>query len=329
MELRVLNASEVRAALPMAAAIEAMKEAFRQLSLGLADAPRRTRIDFPDLGAASLFMPAYSPQGGGLAVKVVSIFPRNAARHLPTLHALVVVLDATTGQPTALLEGSSLTALRTGAASGAATDLLARAEARVGAVFGAGSQARTQLEAICTVRQLERVWVVGRDRARAEAFAREMAGQGPIPADVRVADGPSQAVRLADIICTATTSSTPVFPGEDLQPGAHVNAVGGFTPQMQEVDSVTVRRSRVFVDSRSAALAEAGDLLEPIRQRVVPPEWVVGELGEIVAGRAPGRRSPEEITLFKSVGVSVQDAVAAARALEGARASDLGTVLRM
>ena len=329
MELRVLNASEVRAALPMAVAIEAMKDAYRQLSLGLADAPLRSRIDIPDQDAAALFMPAFLSQTGDLAVKVVSIFPRNAERGLPTLHALVVVLDAATGRPAALLEGSSLTALRTGAGSGAATDLLARPEARVGAVFGSGGQARTQLEAICTVRPLERVWIVGRDRAKAEAFAREMAGQGPIPRDVRVADEPSQAVSQADVVCTATTSSTPVFDGNDLRPGAHVNAIGGFTPRMQEVDAVTVQRARVFVDSRAAALAEAGDLIEPIRQGVIPSDWIVGELGEVVAGAVAGRRSPEEITLFKSVGVSVQDAVAAARALERARAADLGTVLRL
>lgn len=329
MELRVLNASEVRAALPMAVAIEAMKDAYRQLSLGLADVPLRSRIDIPTEDAASLFMPAFLSQTGDLAVKVVSIFPRNPERHLPTLHALVVVLDATTGRPTALLEGSSLTALRTGAGSGAATDVLARPDARVGLVFGSGGQARTQLEAICTVRPLERVWIVSRDRAGAEAFASEMAGQGAVPSDVRVADDIPQAVRQADIVCTATTSSRPVFDGNDLRPGAHVNAIGGFTPQMQEVDAVTVMRARVFVDSRAAALAEAGDLLEPIRQGLIRADWIVGELGEVVAGTTPGRRSDEEITLFKSVGVSVQDAVAAARALERARAAGLGTVLHL
>jgi ornithine cyclodeaminase len=327
MNVRVLNAAEVRAALPMAAAIEAMKQAYRLLSLGQADVPLRSRIEITAQSATSLVMPAFVAESGSMAVKIVNVFPKNPDRHLPTLHALVVVLDPETGELRALLEGSSLTAIRTGAGSGAATDLLARSDCRVMTLFGTGEQARTQLEAVCTVRPLSRVWVVGRDRARAESFARSMASQGPIPADVRVSDDPARAVREADIISTATTSATPVLFGRDLSPGVHVNAIGGFTPQMQEVDAATVQRARVFVDSRLAAMAEAGDLIEPIRRGSVPPDWTPDEIGDLVAGRIPGRRSKTEITLFKSVGIAVQDAVAASLALQRAEAVGLGTVL--
>lgn len=327
MNVRVLNAAEVRAALPMAAAIEAMKQAYRLLSLGQADVPLRSRIEITAQSATSFVMPAFVAETGSMAVKIVNVFPKNSARHLPTLHALVIVLDSETGELKALLEGSSLTAIRTGAGSGAATDLLARSDCRVLTLFGTGEQARTQLEAVCTVRPLTRVWVVGRDRARAEAFAQSMAGRGPIPDDVRVADDPALAVHEADLICTATTSATPVFDGQDLTPGVHVNAIGGYTPQMQEVDATTVVRAHVFVDSRLAAMAEAGDLIEPIRLGSIPSDWIPDEIGDLVAGRIPGRRSEGEITLFKSVGVAVQDAAAAGLALERAEQAGLGTVL--
>ncbi|MEX0788078.1 MAG: hypothetical protein WD906_05575 [Anaerolineales bacterium] len=329
MNVRVLSAADVRAALPMAAAIEAMKEAYRLLSLGLADVPLRSRIEIADQSATSFVMPAYVAETGSMVVKIVNIFPKNSARRLPTLHALVIVLHPETGELRALLEGSSLTAIRTGAGSGAATDLLARSDSQVLTLFGTGEQARTQLEAVCTVRPVARVWVIARDQARAESFARSMAGQGTIPDQVRVADDPVLAVREADIICTATTSATPVFDGRDLTPGVHVNAIGGYTPQMQEVDATTVERSHVFVDSRLAAMAEAGDLIEPIRQGSVPQDWMPDEIGDLVAGRIPGRRSAHEITLFKSVGVAVQDAAAASLALERAEEAGLGTVLSL
>lgn len=327
MNVRVLNAAEVRAALPMAAAIEAMKQAYRLLSLGQADVPLRSQMHVASRSGATLVMPAFVPQTGAMAVKVVSVFPRNSEHDLPTLHGLVIVLDAETGEPRALLEGSALTAIRTGAGSGAATDLLGRASCEVVTIFGTGPQARTQLEAVCTIRTVSRGWVVGRDRVRAEAFVRSLAGQGPIPTDLRVAEDRVRAVREADVICTATTSSTPVFRGDDLTAGVHVNAIGGYMPQVQEVDATTVRRALVYVDSRAAVMAEAGELLEPIRLGLISPDWIVGEIGEVVEGRVPGRRTEDEITLFKSVGVAVQDAAAASLALERAEQAGLGTVL--
>ena len=233
----ILNAAEVRAALPMAQAIQAMKSAFTALRDGRAQVPLRTQLPIPPHEAVSLFMPAFvdDEAGQALAVKVVSVFPHNPQMGLPLIHAAVMVLEAGTGRPLALMEGGSLTAIRTGAASGAATDLLARPDSRIAAIFGAGVQARTQLEAVCTVRSIQTAWIFDPNTDKARALVAELAGKGIIPEDLRLAKSPRQAVAEADVICTATTSVTPVFDDEDLKPGAHINGVGSYTPEMQEV----------------------------------------------------------------------------------------------
>lgn len=324
MLLRVLNADDVRQALPMSAAIEAMKEAYAQLSAGAVDLPLRSRIGVPSVEGVSLFMPALVASSGDFGVKIVSVFPQNPSQGLPTIHAMVIALDSQTGRPLALLEGASLTALRTGAGSGAATDVLARPDARTAAIFGSGVQARTQLEAICAVRPIERVLVFSPHQAHAAHFAEEMAGRNRVPSEVTVADSPKTAVADADIICTATTSTTAVFDGRDLRPGTHINAVGSFTPDMVELDLETLRRSTVVVDSRRAVLEEAGEIVAPIRRGEYHEDDIHAELGEIILGRAAGRQSEDETTLFISVGLAVQDAVAATRALQGARSVGLG-----
>lgn len=329
MRIRVLNATELRQALPMAEAIEAMKAAFRQLSRGQAEVPLRSRLPVPAVEGVSLVMPAFLKDSREMAVKVVSVFPQNPALNLPTIHAAVLALDPETGQPTALIEGGALTALRTGAGSGAATQALARPDARSVAIIGSGVQARTQLEAVCTAREIERVRVFSLDTEEAQDFAHEMAGQSPIPAEVMVAPSPEAAVAEADIICTATTSSQPVFPGSALKPGAHINAIGSFTPEMEEVDLETLQRSWIVVDSLEAALEEAGDLLGPLRRGELKEEDIHGEIGQVLAGDIAGRSDPEQITYYKSVGVAVQDAAAAAWALRGAERQQLGQELEL
>lgn len=328
MELRLLSANEVREALPMAEAIAGMKRAFAQLSAGEALLPLRTHMQLDEDGT-TLVMPAYLPDTADLAVKVVSVFPGNSARALPTINALVLALDPTTGMPLALLSGGALTAIRTGAGSGAATDILARADADVVALFGSGVQARTQLEAVCTVRTVSEVRVFSADAAQAREFAAEMAGQGPIPAAVHVVPDAATAVSGAGIICTATTSSTPVFDGRWLEPGTHINGIGSFLPTMQEIDAYTIRQARVFVDSREAVLAEAGDLLIPLAQGEITAAHIVAELGEVLSGHATGRRDEQEITFYKSVGVAVQDAAAAGIALRNAEAHGLGRLVSL
>lgn len=322
----ILTADDVRKALPMNQAIEAMKSAYASLSDGRAVAPLRTRLPIPNSDALSLFMPAYvrSTDGQALAIKAVSLFPTNPSRGLAYIQAAVLVFDPQTGRATALLEGSSLTAIRTGAAGGAAIDLLARKEGKVAAIFGAGAQGRTQLEAACTARKIETVYIFDPDQDKAGVFAKEMKGKGPIPRDIRVASSPKEALERADIICTATTSTKPVFDDKDIKPGTHISAVGSYTPEMQEVPAETIRRAKVVVDSRAASLEEAGDLIQPIRAGLFDESHIHAELGEIILGRKPGRTTQHEITYFKSVGIAVQDAMAAQVALENARKMNIG-----
>jgi ornithine cyclodeaminase len=322
----ILNADEVRSALPMREAVEAMKLAYASLSDGKADVPMRTRLSIAPHQAVSLFMPAYvhTEDSEALAVKVVSLFPQNPARGLAFIQAAVVVLDPETGRAIGLLEGASLTAIRTGAGSGAAIDVLARTDSRVVAVIGAGAQGRTQLEAACTVRKIEKAWIFDADPEKADTFAKEMAGRGPIPLELEPAASPRQALAEADIVCTTTTSKTPVFSDGDLKAGAHVSAIGSYTPEMQEVPAETIRRAKVVVDSRSAVLEEAGDLIQPIQSGLITRAHVFAELGEIILGRKPGRQSNEEVSYFKSVGVAVQDAMTAQLALRNADKMGLG-----
>lgn len=324
--MRILSADDVRRALPMAAAIDAMKRAFAAVSDGRAEMPLRAHLSIDRHNGTNFVMPAYvaDDEGEALTVKVVSIFDGNSARGLARIQAAVLAIEADTGRPIALLEGATLTAIRTGAASGAATDLLARADSRTAAIFGPGVQGRTQLEAVCTVRAIETVWVYSPIDGEADAFAEAMSGRGPVPADVRSAETPRQAVADADVICTATTSAAPVFSHADLKPGVHVNAVGSYQPEVQEIPPETVAAALVVVDSRAAALAETGDLIQPIRDGLIAPDHVHAELGELVLGRKSGRDGDEQITLFESVGVAAQDAMAARAALAGAERMGLG-----
>ncbi|MBI3158565.1 MAG: ornithine cyclodeaminase family protein [Chloroflexi bacterium] len=322
----ILDAAEVRQALPMGECISAMKGAYAALSAGQVEMPPRMRLPVGPHDGLSLFMPAFvdDVEGQALAVKIVSVFNRNPARGLPLIHAAVLVLSAETGAVEALLEGAALTAIRTGAGSGAAIDILARPDAAALAVFGAGAQARTQLEAACTVRAIETAWVYDPSVERCTALIAEMAGRGPIPNDLRAAGTPREAVREADIVCAATTSANPVFDDADLRPGTHISGVGSYTPQMQEIPAETIARARVVVDSRVAVLAEAGDLVIPL-QAGQTRAADIAELGEILTGTAAGRTNDRQITFFKSVGVAVQDAAAARLALANARRLGLGT----
>jgi alanine dehydrogenase len=323
----ILTADEVRKALPMGETIKAMKNAYASLSNGGAAVPLRTQLPIQKREALSIFMPAHVDAEGeeALAVKVVSIFPENLKRGQPLIYAAVLVLDPISGKPTALLEGSTLTAIRTGASSGAAIDILSRPDSRVLAVFGAGAQGRTQMEAACSVRSIDKVWIYDTFPEKAKTLAEEMAGRGEITQNIQVATTPFEATREADIICTATTATTPVFKDEDIKPGTHISGIGSYTPEMQEVPPETVLRAYVVVDSRSATLAEAGDLIQPMRAGTFSENHIAAELGEIVLKRKPGRQSPEQITFFKSVGVAVQDAAAAQLALKNASAMGLGS----
>ena len=322
----ILNADDVRQALPMREAIEATKEAYASLSNGRAVVPLRTHLSIPDSDAVSLFMPAYvqSKDSQALAIKAVSLFPDNPSRGLAFIQAAVLVFSPDTGQILALLEGSSLTAIRTGAASGASIDLLARKDSEVVSIFGAGAQGRTQLEAACTARKIQTAFIFDPDNIKANAFADEMKGKGAVTTDIRVASNAEEAAENADIICTATTSLKPIFDDKNIKAGTHISAVGSYTPEMQEIPAETIQRAKVFVDSRSASLEEAGDLIQPIKAGLFDESHIHAELGEVVLGRKTGRESDTEITYFKSVGIAVQDAMAAQVALNNAQKMNIG-----
>jgi len=326
-QLLFLSAADVRHALPMPEAVEVMKLAMAALSAGEAVVPLRSHIEVAEHHGRLLLMPCYQRSTDVLSLKAVTVFDGNPARGLPRIQAIVTLYDGTTGQALAILDGTAVTALRTGAASGAATDLLARPDSVAVAILGAGVQARTQLEAICAVRAVQTVWVADPLLKAAEIFAREMSAAMGVK--VTAVASSAAAVRKADIVCAATSAQTPVFSDADLKPGTHVNGVGSYQPGMQEIPTETVLRARVVVDHRESALAEAGDLLVPIQQGCYSADRIAAELGEIVSGRKPGRADAHQITFFKSVGVAIQDLAAASRILANAREMGLGTLLQL
>jgi ornithine cyclodeaminase/alanine dehydrogenase-like protein (mu-crystallin family) len=335
MNVRILSGDDVRAALPMGRAIQSMRDAFACLAEGRAVVPDRIHLETDSTPPGiNLFMPAYVRGDSAiLSTKTVTVYPTNQQLdNVPTIHALVQVLDPTTGRTLAILEGGSLTAIRTGAASGLATDLLARRNATRALILGTGVQARTQLAAVAAVRQLTHVDVCGRNVERANLFAREMEEALQVPVFVQPCNG--ETVARAEIICAATTSATPLFDGEWLTPGTHINAIGSFRPDVTELDAATVIRSFAVVDDRQAALTEAGDLLQPIKNGLIDESHIRATLGELVLNEANptkrlGRVDEQQITLFKSCGLGVQDAFAAQYALVAAEEQQLGTVVAL
>ncbi|MEP7343233.1 MAG: ornithine cyclodeaminase family protein [Acidobacteriota bacterium] len=322
--MRLLTLTEVQRALSMREAIRIVERAFIELSAGTACIPLRTALPQAHHDGVTLVMPGYLAGSDALAVKIVSIHNRNPQLSLPRIHALVIVIDPATGQPVAAMEGGYLTALRTGAASGVATDLLASKDAEVAAIFGAGAQARTQMLAVAAVRRIKRFWIYAPHREHVETLITEMQPQLD-SIELLVAASPSEAVRNADVVCAATTSLTPVFDGNELKPGAHVNGIGSYHRGMQEVDCATLKRaSKIVVDQRDAALAEAGDLIIAIERGEIRASDIYGEIGEIAAGLKAGREREDEITCFKSVGNAAQDAAIAQAVYRQALEINLG-----
>jgi ornithine cyclodeaminase/alanine dehydrogenase-like protein (mu-crystallin family) len=321
----VLSRGDLERLLPPADVIEAMAAVFRLRAEGQAVAPPRIGVPISGSGVL-LVMPGTISERGAptmAGAKLVSVQPSNRDRGHPTIHAGYVLVDGATGQPLAYLEGTYLTAIRTGATSALAARLLARPEARRVACFGAGVQAGFQLACLATVRSLERVAVVGRDPGRARAFAVAVAKRLPVP--VEVIDDAHVAVREADIVTCATTSATPVVFGADLRPGTHLDLVGAFRPDAREADTEALRRARLVVDTYEGALAGAGDVIIPLREGAFDRSHVSAELSEVLTGAKPGRTRADEITIFKSVGWALEDLAAARLAYNRARSAGLGT----
>jgi ornithine cyclodeaminase len=328
----IIGADTVRRLLPMRECIAAVDRAMRAASNGAVQAPERVIAPLPDGLSYFILMPgciAGSITGLGespplYGAKLVSLHPANPAAGRPAVQGFVVLFDGGSGSPVALIDGAEITRLRTAAASALATRALARADAVTHGILGAGVQAASHLEAIACVRAIERVRVWARDPARAQSFAaRQTAASGTV---VEAVEDPSEAA-ACDIVSVATNASEPVLRGAWLQPGAHVNLVGAHEPGHREADSEAIARSAVYVDSRAGALREAGDLLIPIGEGGIDAAHILGELGELLEGRAPGRRHAAQVTLYKSLGIVAQDLFAAAQVLNAARAQGAGAAV--
>lgn len=309
-------------------AIESAREAYLALSARRAVLPHWTR--FPVENRLALIRPGFDPGSRAITVKAVTVGPDNPLLGLPVVQGVVLMIEEATMAPVALMEGTFLSEYRTGAAVGLSTQLLSLPDANTVALFGAGAVARTSLWAICSVRQVREVRVVHPHAERFPLFEsamRDFLGNA-CPALRRV-ETPADALRDAQIVVAATTSATPVFPGEALEQGTFVAAIGSYTPTARELDTETILRSRLIVDSREAALREPGDILLPLAEGRIAENHIWAELGEVISGRRPGRQRPDEIVTFKSVGSAVQDITLATRVYALARERGLGTTVEL
>lgn len=309
--MQVISARDIDARLDYPSLIGALRRAF----IAGCDAPRRHRHDIPLAGGSGgimLLKPAWRA-GGPIAVKIVNIFPDNASRGLPSTLGAVMLFDGETGAPIATIAGGALTVRRTAAASALAADFLARKDAAILLVAGTGQLAPALARAHATIRPIQEIRIWGRAPDKAAALARSLSAAGL--AATAVGDLRS-GVRDADIVTCATLARSPLIEGDWLKPGAHLDLVGGFTPDMREADDAAMRRGRIFVDTRDGALAEAGDLIGPIASGAITEADVLGELSELCRGSAAGRGADDEITIFKSVGTAIEDLAAAELALE-------------
>ncbi len=327
MKLLFLNRQEVRELLPMRACMDVLADAFRAYSNGESVQPLRTMMKVPATEEILASMPGYDGASQSLAVKLITVFHNAAEAGFDSHQGLVALFSAEHGNPLAIMDAIEITAVRTAAASGVATEALANKDATTLAILGAGVQARSHFHAMTEARDIKSVRIWNRSRDRAEALTEELSAKNS--ADVTVADTAEAAVSGADLICTVTAASEPILKGEWIQPGAHVNAVGSSTPSKRELDTDAVVRSRLFVDSRESAMNEAGDFLIPKSEGAVGDDHIVGEIGEFLSGKVRGRQNRDEITLFKSLGMAVEDVAAAHLIYERAKAEDRGVWTEM
>lgn len=325
----LLSRQDVQTVLTMKDCLAAVEAAFAEHSRGQAIMPQRSVIRVEDHNGLFLGMPAYI--GGdmdALGLKMVTVYPDNPQLYdLPTIFGTMLLCDSSTGRAVAIMDAGYLTAVRTGAASGVATKYLAREDARVCTVFGAGVQACKQLEAVKLVRPLEKVYVIDIVPDACERFATELGSE--LEVTIESTDDREAAVKAADIIVTASSSHDPVFDGEWLQPGTHINNIGSHSPDARELDTTTVVRSKFVADLKEANLVEAGDILIPIKEGAVTEDHIHASLGEIVTGLKPGRESDEEITVFKSGGLAIQDISTAYAVYHAAREQGVGTEVEL
>ena len=311
--------------------ISADKEALSIYSNNLSNIPLRTNIDVPEFKGQCLFMSGYAAPAKALGVKIVSVYPNNINKNLTSVPATMVLVNAETGIVNALIDGTYLTRLRTGAISGLATEILSRKNSKIFALFGTGGQAVTQLEAVLTVRNIELVKVYDVMNERAVDFAKKMSEKFSKKFNnVKIISVKSsdEAVEDADIITTVTTSKKPVFNANKVKKNVHINGVGSYTPDMCEVpEEILVKANKIYVDTKDGAINESGDLIQPIKKGTIKVEKINGELGEVINGKIKGRESDEEMTFFKTTGSAVLDLVAAQKIYELAKKNNIGNVI--
>ncbi|MGX7024217.1 ornithine cyclodeaminase family protein [Vagococcus hydrophili] len=322
-----LKKEDIEASFNMRDAIDACKEALKLYSEGKANVPLRTNISVDKQAGQSLYMPAYvEDEKDALGVKIVSVYPKNIEKNIPSVPATMITLDAETGIVSAILDGTYLTQLRTGAVQGAATELMASRDAKIGALIGTGGQAECQLWAMLTARKLEEVRIFDIDFTRASEFAKSMEEKYKVK--MIPCETAEKCVTGADIITSVTTSKQATFSNDWVKKGAHINGVGAYTPEMCEIPKETIKAAdKIIFDTMDGVLAEAGDFIQPLELGFVSREDYQGELGELVLGKIKSRESEEEITIFKTVGSAVLDVYVANKIVEQAAVKGLGQEL--
>ena len=329
-EILILKESDISSMISMSDIIEADKEALSIYSSQQSNIPLRSNLNIPEYKGQCLFMNGYAAPAKALGVKIVSVYPENINKNLTSVPATMVLVDAETGMVNSLIDGTYLTRLRTGAVSGLATDILSRKDSKIFALFGTGGQAVTQLEAVLTVRKIEEVRVFDVFKERAKEFAKKMSDKFSKKYNVKIiaAESSDEAIENADIITTVTTSKKPVFDANKVKSNAHINGVGSYTPDMQEIPGdILVKANKIYVDTRDGAINESGDLITPIKTGLIKTEKINGELGEVINGNIKGRESDDEMTFFKTTGSAVLDLVAAQKIYEMAKAKGVGQMV--
>ena len=302
--VRIIKASEIKHHYSMQKAINAMERAFSSLSSGEGFVPLRFVSRIPSNELLMLFKPAYVEKDRRVSVKVLTQRNCSSSQGIPTIQGIVLVIDAVSGEILSIIDGEYITALRTGAASGLATRCFARENARIMALFGCGVQGRTQLEAVLCERNIKKILVFDKYKDAADKIINEM--QEKYGIEMAYSDDTS-VLKEVDIICTATNSTMPLFRKEDVKKGVHINAIGSFQPDMQELDPYLIKDAKVYVDSLESCLKESGDLIKPISNGIIDQNHIKGEIGSFCLNSIAGRESENEITIFKSVGVAIQD----------------------
>ncbi|MFT8823803.1 ornithine cyclodeaminase family protein [Liquorilactobacillus satsumensis] len=329
--MRYLTANDIKKVFSMKDAIEASKEALSLYSTGKADIPLRTNIDIPEHDGQSLYMPGYvSGSQSALGIKIVSVFPRNSIRGLPNVPATMVTLNAETGVVNAILDGTFLTQLRTGAIQGLATELLSLQNSKQALLIGTGGQAMFQLEAMLTVRHLQKVFIFDVDSSKAQAFTEKATDifQKVFSSEFISVNNPNDVLKNVDIITSVTTSRQPTFDGNLIKRGTHVNGIGAYTPKMCELPLGLLQKADCIIfDTMDGVLAEAGDIIQPIRRGKLSKDKFTGELGKLINKKITGRSNNDQITVFKSVGTAALDVIVADRIVRAAQKKNIGTLL--